>query len=317
MTLHLLKQGLLLAPVLLGISILTFSTLYLVPGDPAEVILREQMEGQLPHPEAVESLRRETGLDASPATQYGRWLRRTVHGDLGISFRSGEPVLQRILDRLPATGLLGIASLLVALAMALPAGLIAAVRRDSAIDHATMLGALIGVSIPNFWFGLLLILSFSVTLGLLPVAGGETVAHVILPAVTLGSPSAAILARLTRTSLLEILEHDYIRTARAKGLSEMAVLCRHALRNAAIPIITVAGSMLRHFLEGAVIVETVFAWPGIGSLIVEAIFSRDFPMVQGCVLFFALGTVGVNLTIDVLYTLTDPRVTFSEETIWV
>lgn len=295
--------------ILFFVSIITFSLMQLVPGDPAHIIA-ERLYGQEVSEQTVEKVRNELGLDRPVWVQYGRWFSRLLQGDFGNSYRTGLPVLQEISTRLPATMELALAALWISLLIAIPIALISARKAYSLVDHAGMLGAMVGVSMPNFWLGLLLILFFSVHLDWLPVYGRGGVAHLILPAITLGTGMAAVTARLTRSSLLEILRQDYIRTARAKGLGERAVVHKHALKNAFIPVITIIGLQFGALLEGAVVVEVIFAWPGIGRLLVDSIFARDFPVIQGCVFMMAVMYIAVNLLVDLSYPWLDPKIRY-------
>jgi peptide/nickel transport system permease protein len=302
----LLRRLGLLVLVVLGIVTIVFLIIHLIPGDPIEVML-----GETALPADREALRHALGLDRPVFEQYGRYLYGLLQGDLGNSIHTRRPVAALLAERIPATLELTFASLLIALAISIPAGVLAAARARSWFDHSSMLGALLGVSIPNFWLGPMLIVLFSLQLGWLPASGRGGISHLILPAVTLGTALAAILTRMTRASLLEVLPKDFVQTARAKGLREVWVLMRHALRNALIPIITLTGLQCGALLSGAIITETIFAWPGIGRLILQAIATRDYPLVQGCVLVFALGYVGVNLVADLLYAWSDPRVRYN------
>ncbi|MCL0057621.1 ABC transporter permease [Dehalococcoidales bacterium] len=295
--------------ILLGVSVITFSMIHLVPGDPAEIIAMERY-GEEITAETIEFVRTELGLDQPVYIQYFRWLTNVLQGDLGYSFRTDRPVLDEILTRLPATIQLALAGMLVALIIAIPVGVISATRQYSAVDNLSMFGALLGVSIPNFWLGLLLIMFFSVHLGWLPVFGRGGIEHLILPALTLGTGMAAITTRLIRSSMLEVLGQDYIRTARAKGLKEKVVIYKHALKNAMIPVVTIVGLQFAFLLEGAVIVEMIFAWPGIGRLLVDSIFARDFMLIQGCILFIAAMFVLVNLLVDLSYAYLDPKIRY-------
>ncbi len=298
----------LLVPVMLGVTLVAFITLHLAPGDPVRVLLGEL--GQGASQEEIARLRSTLGLDSPLPVQYARFVWRAAQGDLGRSLRTGALVRDEVLARAPFTLVLTVASLGVALAIGIPAGLLSAVYRGRALDHAAMLLALLGVSLPVFWLGLLLMLVFALALGWLPASGFGTWKHLVLPAVTLGLASSALIARMTRSSLLEVLGQDYIRTARAKGLSGKTVLLRHALRSALIPIVTVVGLQLGGLLGGAVLTETVFAWPGLGRLAVSAIYSRDTPLVQGTILFTAIAFVLINLAVDLLYAFLDPRVRY-------
>ncbi|CAN5873488.1 MAG: ABC transporter permease [Gemmatimonadota bacterium] len=304
---YIARRILSLVPVWLGISLLAFSLANLAPGDPAQLILLRQT-GELPTEEAVQRLREQLGLDDPFPVRYARWLADAAQGDLGTSYRTGEPVLGALLERFPATLQLAVAALLIGLSIGIPLGVLSAVRRDSGLDHASRVGVLLGASIPNFWLGYLFILLFAVVLGWLPVAGAGSWQHLVLPALTLGVGGAASLTRLTRSTVLEELQADYVRTARAKGLAERAVVMRHALRNALNPIVTLTGMRFGGLLAGAVVVETVFAWPGIGKFLVDAIYDRDYPTIQGFVLFTGTVFVLLNLLVDLGYAWLDPRV---------
>src|SRR5687767_2395486 len=290
-------------PVLLGVATLVFALIHLIPGDPAQAML-----GETASEEDVAALRERLGLDRPLLEQYGGFLRSAVRGDLGTSLRTSEPVTQEIVDRLPATLELAAAAMFVAIAVSIPLGIIAAVRRGTWVDHAATTLALTGISIPNFWLGPLLALIFAVELGWLPVAGRGTLAHLVLPAVSLGAALAAILARMTRASLLEELREPYVLAARAKGVSRSRAILHHAFRNSLIPIVTILGLQFGVVLTGAVITETIFAWPGIGRLLIQSISFRDYPTVQGCVLLIAVTYVGVNLVTDLTYGFLDPRI---------
>ncbi|MBI4280549.1 MAG: ABC transporter permease [Armatimonadetes bacterium] len=301
-------------PVLLGAALLAFLILHLSPGDPARLVAGEQA-----FEEDVEMIRRQLGLDRPFLVQYGRFLGSVLHGELGRSIRTGRSVRDEIGARFPYTMELAVTSLILSVAIGVVAGILAATRPNTAYDYGATLGALAGVSTPTFWLGLLLMLAFSYYLGWLPASGRggplwtwEGVQAMIMPAIALGTPSAAIIARLTRSSLLEVMRQDYVRTARSKGLIERVVINHHALRNALIPVVTVVGLRLGVLLGGAVITEQVFAWPGIGTLIVTAISSRDYPMVQGAILVVAFSFVTVNLGVDLLYALVDPRIRYEE-----
>ncbi|MCS7173241.1 MAG: ABC transporter permease [Armatimonadetes bacterium] len=303
---YVLKRLLLAFPVLLGVSVVVFATLRLIPGDPAQI-----MAGQAATQEVVEEIRRSLGLDQPLPVQYLYFLRNILRGDLGRSLFSGAPVVEELGQRFPRTVRLAMASMALAALIGIPAGIVAATRRLSWVDTLVMVLALAGVSMPVFWLGLNLILVFSVRLGWLPAFGHETWRHLVLPSLTLGTASAAVIARMTRSSMLEVLGQDYIRTARAKGLLERAVVYRHALRNALIPVVTILGLQLGTLLSGAVLTETVFAWPGIGRLLVEAVLARDYPVVQGTVLLIATTFVVLNLLVDILYALLDPRIRYA------
>jgi peptide/nickel transport system permease protein/oligopeptide transport system permease protein len=291
-------------PVLLGVTLAVFSMLFLVPGDPVKMMLAEFVT----NPDQVARMRAQLHLDEPLPQQYGRFVWNAVRGDLGTSMRSRRPVTREILENLPSTAQLALASMAVAVTLGVALGLLAAVFRNTWLDVGSMLVALVGVSMPSFWLGLLLILVFSLFLGWLPATGGATLRHVILPALTLGMIAAAIVARLTRSSMLEVLGQDYIRTARAKGLGGWPVVLRHGLKNALIPVVTIFGLQFGNLLAGAVIVETVFGRPGLGRLIVGGVLAKDFPLVQGTILFVATAYVVMNLLVDVAYAVLDPRI---------
>jgi peptide/nickel transport system permease protein len=289
--------------VMLGVALLVFLLLHLVPGDPVELML-----GDSARPADRAALRQALGLDRPVAVQLGDWLGGLVRLDLGDSLFSRRPVTELLAERIPATLELTVTALALAVLLALPLGVLAARHHGRPLDRGAMAFSLLGVSIPNFWLGPLLILLFSLGLGWTPVSGREGPASLILPALTLGTSLAAVLARMVRSSLLEVLGEDYIRTARAKGLGEGMVLWRHALGNAWLPVLTLLGLQLGGLLGGAVITETVFDWPGLGALLVEAIQRRDYPVVQGCVLLVSLTYVGVNTLTDLVYGWVDPRI---------
>ena len=287
---------------LLGVVTMVFFLIHMIPGDPVEYML-----GDSAKPADREALRERLGLDRPVIKQYGSYLSGVVKFDLGDSLHSGESVSALLLERLPATVELTVVALIIAVVIALPLGVMAARRRGTPVDTGAMTVSLLGISIPNFWLGPMLILVFSMWLGWTPVSGREQPGSLVLPAITLGTALAAVLARMVRSTLLEVLNDDYIRTARAKGLKERAVIWRHALSNALLPIITLLGLQLGALLAGAVITETVFSWPGIGSLLVESIQKRDYPLVQGCVLLIATTYLVVNTSTDLLYNWIDPR----------
>ena len=302
---YLLRRILIAVPTLLGVVLLVFLMVRLAPGDPAILLA-----GEFATPETLEAIRTRYGLDRPLPEQFALYLGALLQGDLGESARSRRPVLEELKTYFPNTVVLATAAILVALATGIPLGILAALRQGSWLDLGVMVLALLGVSMPVFWFGLLAILIFSVELGWFPVAGKGTLAHLVLPAVTLGINATALLARLTRGTLVEVLSQDYIRTARAKGLAERVVIFKHALRNALIPVVTVAGLEFGSLLAGAVITETIFAWPGLGQLLVGSILSRDYPVVQGAVLLVAFTFTLVNLMVDLLYAWIDPRVRY-------
>lgn len=296
--------------VLLGVSILTFSLMYFTPGDPARTILRQQAGGRSPSDAAVQEFRQEHGLDEPIPVQYANWVWDVLHGNLRQSYYQETPVTELIWDRLPETLELAVAGMLIALAISIPTGVISAVHKGGAPDYLSQVAALLGVSMPNFWLGYLFIIVFSIHLGLFPVAGVGGLDHLVLPALTLGSGMAAIITRLVRSSMLEVLDEEYIRTARSKGLRERIVIYKHALRNALIPVVTIVGLQFGYLLNGAVIVEIVFQRPGLGDLLINAIFARDYPVVQGLVLLIAVIFVLTNFAVDVTYRYIDPRITF-------
>ena len=302
---YVVRRIFLMIPVLLGVSLLVFAMVRMLPGCPAIGIA-----GVHASPEFIEYIREEFGLDKGLHIQYFIFLGRLLRGDLGISTHSRRPVATEIWTRLPHTVELAIASSLIALLLGITAGIISATKQYSIFDNASMLFALLGVSLPVFWLGLLMMILFSVTLGWLPATGRGTILHLILPAFTLSVASTAINARITRSSMLEVLGQDYITTARSKGLRDQIVIYKHALKNSLIPVITLLGLRFGTLLGGAVLTETVFAWPGVGRLVVAAILARDFPVVQGVVLVLAGGFVFVNLFVDMLYSLLDPRIRY-------
>lgn len=311
----LLKRLLLLAVVAIGVTAFTFSLMHFTPGDPAMVIAIARYGGaESISSELIEWIRHQEGLDAPIYIQYTKWLNHIIHGDWGRSLITTEPVLDRILTRFPATLQLALVGMIISLLIAIPVGILSAVKQNSVIDYLSMTGALLGVSIPNFWLALLLILLFSLHLGWLPVCGKGGIEHIILPAITLGMGMAAITTRLVRSSMMEVLGQDYIRTARAKGLTEKLIIRKHAFKNAMIPVVTIIGLQFASILEGAVIIETIFAWPGIGRLLVDSIFARDFPIIQGCTLFIAMIIVLVNIIVDISYTYLDPQVQYGRRT---
>ena len=301
-----------LAVVVLGVSVLTFGLGVLAPGDPAELALERTLELP-PTGEQIERKRQELGLDQPLPAQYVRWLGRAVRGDLGESHVSGDAVATLIRDRLPRTVLLAGAALLLSLLIAVPLGVVAAYRRNTLVDHVCRMGALVGASLPGYLLAYLLILFFSVRLQLLPVLGFDSAKHLVLPALTLALGSAASLTRFARAAVLDVLGEDYVRTARAKGVPTSRVLFAHALRNAAVPIVTVVGLSLGGLLGGAFVVEWIFSWPGLGTLAVDAINAKDYPVIQGFVLVTATAYVVVNFLTDLAYGALDPRIRLSAE----
>lgn len=293
--------------VTFAVSTLVFFFIHLIPGDPVEIML-----GETAQPYDKAALRAALGLERPLAEQYVRFLEGLLHGDLGISIRYHAPVADTILSRLPATVELAGAAILIAILIAIPAGVLSAMRPNTGFDHAAMFTSLLGVSMPTFWLGPLLILLFAIHLDWFPVSGREGLSSLVLPALTLGAALAAILSRMTRSAMLEVIREEYITAGRARGLPERVVIFKHALRNALIPIVTVLGLQIGALLSGAVITEKVFAWPGIGRLLVDGIEARDYPLVQGCVLTISIVYVLVNLATDLLYAAIDPRIRFEE-----
>ncbi|RKD21626.1 peptide/nickel transport system permease protein [Caminicella sporogenes DSM 14501] len=300
---YILKRLLLLIPVLLGVTFIVFSIMSFTPGDPAQLILGENAPA-----EAVQQLRAEMGLDDPFLVQYFRFLGNAIKGDFGRSYTTKREVFAEIFARFPNTLVLAVVGVAIAIAIGIPVGIISATKQYSLIDSISMVAALLGVSMPNFWLGLMLILVFSVSLGILPSGGYDGFTSIILPAITLGTGAAAIITRMTRSSMLEVIRQDYIRTARAKGVAEKKVVNKHALKNALIPVITVVGLQFGYLLGGAVLTETVFSWPGVGRLLVEAIRQKDTPTVLASVVFLATTFSIVNLMVDILYAYVDPRI---------
>jgi len=330
---YIIKRILLLIPVLLGVSILSFSLIHLAPGDPARTIAGEHAS-----PEILQVIQEKYGLDKPLVTQYWVWLRQVLKGDLGRSIVTNERIAKEILDRFPATVELTFFSMFIAIAVGAFAGIVSASKQYSALDYTTMGVALFGVSMPVFWLGVMLMMVFGVFLRWLPISGrintlisfrritglylldsiiglnwpafSSAVRYLILPSVALGTIPMATIARVTRSSMLEVLRQDFIRTERAKGLPERMVIYKHAARNALLPVITVIGLNFGILLAGAILTETIFSWPGIGRYVVKAVQMRDYPAVQGCVLFFAFMFVIVNLITDLLYAYIDPRIKY-------
>lgn len=328
----LMERVLQLVPVLLGVSAIVFLMMAVTPGDPVEIMLGDQQATEAQR----QALRHDMGLDLPMPQRFAHFLQNAVTGDFGVSYFHRRPVAQVILERLPATIELTLVALLVALLVAIPLGVLAAVRKNTVFDRLATLASLMGISLPGFWFGLLMILLFGVTLQILPVSGrselaisipvvthfmlvdtllagnldafGAALSHLVMPALTLGLPMAAVLMRVTRTSMLEVLRQDYVTFAEAKGLSPRRVLYRHALKNALIPTVTVAALEVGSLLGGSMIVETVFGWPGLGRVVVESIFTRNYPMIQAAILLYAVTYVLLNFLADLLYTVLNPRV---------
>jgi peptide/nickel transport system permease protein len=304
---YILRRLLSTIPVLFGVATATFLIVHVLPGDPVRALLgTEDID-----PAQIEALRESLGLDKSLPVQYVDFMSKAVRGDLGTSLLSRRPVLDQIMEQFPSTVVLALFSLVFAVLVGVTLGVIAAVRHRTWIDSAAMVAAVIGVGVPNFFLGILLIYVFAVQLNWLPATSQGGLQSLILPGVALGSASAAIIARLTRSSMLEVLRSEYISTARAKGLAEHSVLLKHALRNSLIPVVTTLGVQLGRLLAGAIVIETVFARPGIGRLLIDAIFSKDAPVVQGAILFSAVIFVLVNLLVDLSYGFLDPRIRYS------
>ena len=297
------KRLLMLIPVLIGVSPIVFTLMQLSPGDPAMIILGAQAA-----PEDIAILRESMGLNDPLIVQFFRFLLGMFTLDFGTSYKDGMPVLTKLLEALPYTAELTFCAVLLALIIGIPAGIISANRQYSIFDRIASVLALIGFSTPNFWLSIMLILVFSVNLKWLPVSGTGSILHLVLPSIALGVQSAAVFTRMTRSSMLEVLNMDYIRTARAKGLSERVVILKHALKNALIPVITVVGLQIGLLFGGAILTETVFAWPGVGRLMIDSIRAKDTPVVQGGVIFTASIFVFINLLVDILYAYVDPRV---------
>jgi peptide/nickel transport system permease protein len=297
--------------LLLGISLVSFTLLNLAPGDPAEILLGLQQPGTEPPQEAVLALRQELGLDDPLPLRYGRWLLGALQGDLGVSYRSGQPIMVELAQRLPATIMLAVTSLALAMVISISLGIASAVWRGSLVDGFSRLLALLGAAVPSYLLALLLILLFAVTLHWLPAIGYGSLRQLVLAAVALAVGSSTQLLRLTRANMLEVLQQDYVRTARAKGMRERRVIWVHALKNAILPVVTVLGMNVGHLLGGTVIVETVFSWPGVGKYAIDAIFLRDYPVIQGFVLYLAVIFLLVNLLVDLTYRWLNPRLHFS------
>ena len=335
MTRYLARRLLLLIPVLVGISMLTFSIMQIIPGDPVLIML----QGQQQSPDEIARIRSQWGLDQPPVIQFLNYARQLAVGDFGRSFMLQKPVLPVLVQYLPATIELAVVSILIALAIAIPLGTLSAIKQHTWIDRLAAIVAILGISMPGFWLGLLLILVFAVTLGVLPVSGRleyaaglheitgfylldslltgnvgafkDALAHLIMPATVLGASMAAHTTRLVRSSMLEVARQDFVTCARSKGLGERVIVMRHMLRNALIPTITIVGMQAGTILGGAIVIETIFAWPGLGRLTVQAIGARDYFLLQGIVLVFAITRVAINVLTDVLYAVVDPRIRFS------
>ena len=302
---YIIKKLILMIPVLIGMTIVIFMILHLAPGDPVDLIV-----GPNATPEVYENISRSLGLDKPLIVQYFTFLKNILKGNLGTSILQNRPVSELIAERFPVTFKLGIYALLLSFIIALPIGIKAAIKRNTPTDYISMTAALIGISMPTFWFGLLLLYFFAYKLGWFPISGYGTSKHLVLPIITVGLTDAAITARMVRSSMLEVIRQDYIRTARAKGLHERIIMNKHALKNALIPIITLLGMRVGWIFGGSVILETVFSIPGIGRLMVDGIFSRDYPVVQGSMLVLTASVLVGNLIADILYAVVDPRIKY-------
>lgn len=310
---YIIKRLLTTIPTVFGVSIIVFTLIHLIPGDPVATMLGLEAD-----PAIIEEQRQQLGLDKPLLEQYLRWLGNVLQGDLGRSIRGNQPVFSLVFEKMPATLELSFAALIVSLLIAVPTGILSAVYKDTWVDHLSTLIALFGVSVPGFWLGLILIYIFSLKLGLVPPGGYSpflenpemNLRYLLLPAISLGSGLAGIVARMVRATMLDVLSYDYIRVARAKGLAERVVVTKHALKNTLIPIITIVGLQIGVLLGGAVVIETVFAWPGVGKLTVDAILGRDFPVVQGATFLIAVALVLVNLLVDITYAIVDPRIRY-------
>ena len=306
---YLARRALALVPILFGVTVVTFVLLRVIPGDPIQALIDERGAGI--DQATVDSIRSQFGLDKPLPVQYAKFVANAVQGDLGRSFSSRQPVSSEILGRLPATARLGAAAMAFAVVAGMPLGMLAAVRRNTWLDSASMVVALSGLSIPVFWLALLLIYVLSLQLGLLPPSGYGDWRNLVMPAITLGAAPAAVIARITRSAMLEVIGSDYVTTARAKGLAERVVIWRHTLRNALVPVITILGLQIGSLLSGAVVTETIFNWPGVGRLLIDSIFQRDFPMVQGGVILVAAIFAVVNVATDLVYAVIDPRIRYT------
>lgn len=309
---YVLQQFLYVIPILFGMTLVIFLLLSVLPGDPASLL-----QGDMANQETTQALRKHWGLDRPLVERYGIWISRVAVLDLGNSLYDNRPVLDLILNRFTYSLYLGVVSLLLAILLAIPLGVFAATHRNTAMDYLTMIGATSGLSMPIFWLGLLLMLAFGIYLGWLPVSGMKGsffswrgFSYVILPAITLGVHQAAIICRMTRSSMLEVIRQDYVLTARSKGLKEKLVIWSHAFPNALIPVITVVGLQLRYVFSGVVLTETVFSWPGLGKLLYDAVMSRDYPLIQGTALFVAVGVIVLSILVDLVYALVDPRIVY-------
>ncbi len=302
---YILKRLFLLVPTVLGVVTLVFFLIHMIPGDPVEVML-----GETAQVADKEKLRRDLGLDNPLATQYADFLKGVFTADLGESFFYKKSVVKIIREKVPATLELALTSMLVAVLISIPIGIISAVKKHSFIDNSSMLMSLMGVSMPNFWLGPILIIIFSIQLGIFPVSGRDGFGSIVLPAITLGTALAAMLSRMTRSSMLDVIGEEYLTAVRAKGAPVRVVIVKHALKNAMIPVITIIGLQFGSLLSGAIITENVFSWQGLGTLFINSLQTRDYPLVQGCVLFFSLSYVLINLATDLVYAVVDPRIRY-------
>ncbi len=303
---YLIRRLILMIPVVIGMTVIVFLILHLAPGDPVDLIVGPNVT-----PEVYENIRRRLGLDQPLIIQYLKFMKSVIKGDLGVSILQERPVIELILERLPVTLQIGFAGFLITFVIAIPTGILAAVNRNTIIDYSCMTGAMLGISLPTFWFGLLLMYFFAYKMRLFPISGYGSLKHLVLPAFALGLTNAAITARMVRSSMLEVLRQDYIRTARSKGLAEKVVIYQHALKNAMIPIITLMGLRLGWIIGGSVMLEIVFSIPGLGRLIVESILSRDYPVVQGSMIVLTSSIILANILADILYAVVDPRIRYN------
>ena len=303
MSRYILKRLVMLIPVLIGVTFMVYFILSLSPGDTAAIIAGEGADAQ-----TIEAVRKDLGLDKPVIVQYGKYMWNLLHGDMGVSYSTKRPVFTTIMSSFPNTAKLAFWSILVAVAIALPIGIISATRQYSAVDNVGMVAALLGVATPNFWLGLMLIIVFSLNLGILPSGGMSGWKSYIMPAITLGTGDAALICRMTRSSMLEVIRQDYIRTARAKGVPEKTVIRKHALKNALIPVVTIFGMDLGNMIAFTTITETIFAWPGMGKLLIDAINKSDRPIIVAYLMAAACMFVVLNFVVDLLYTLIDPRI---------
>ncbi|MDI6707212.1 MAG: ABC transporter permease [Bacillota bacterium] len=303
---YIIKKIVTMIPVLVCITVIVFLILHLAPGDPVDLIVGPNVT-----PEVYENIRNKLGLDQPLTVQYFKFMSNLLRGDLGTSILQQRPVSEIIIERFPVTLELGLSALVISFAIALPAGIIAAVNRNSWPDYACMSGALVGMSMPTFWFGILLMYFFAYKMRLFPISGYGTLRHLVLPAFAMGLTDAAVTARMVRSSMLEVIRQDYIRTARSKGLAEKVVINQHALKNALIPIVTLLGLRMGWLLGGSVILENVFSRPGLGRLIVDSILARDYPVVQGAMIVLTASIMAGNILADILYAVVDPRIKYN------